>query len=68
MIEIWNNITPEFRKKLVRTMNDRQNCVLEAKGEHIPYLKNMTIFSRLFKFDLESYNLIIKLSYANKNS
>jgi hypothetical protein len=37
VIEIWNNIPTEVCNRLVNTMNDRVNCVLRAKGKHIPY-------------------------------
>lgn len=37
VIETWNNIQPEVCKNLVDTMEDRVQCVLRAKGGHIPY-------------------------------
>lgn len=37
VVEIWNSIPAEVCSKLVNTMNDRINCVLRAKGKHIPY-------------------------------
>ena len=37
VMEIWKNISPDVCKRLDDTMNSRVNCVLRAKGKHIPY-------------------------------
>lgn len=37
VLEIWNNIPAKVCSDLVNTMNDRVNCVIRAKGKHIPY-------------------------------